>query len=420
MPTLSEVLTLLPKPAVSCLVIAITNSTCELGDTACTCANPTLQAQATACVAANCTIREALYTKNLTSSLCGVEPEVDYSFVPIFIAFVVIAGIAVILRLAARFIKSANIWWDDICNIGALALCVAFTGVAFYIKDIGFGVDIWGVEPENITKILTGYYIEFALYGVARLLVRVSIVLFYLRIFQMTKARPIMIGTLIAMCCLSISFIMATMFQCTPVSYFWNKWDGEHEGHCINVNAMVWASSICAIIFDFWLFFVPVPFILQLQLSWRKKLLISVMLVTGIVVIVISILRVPSINEFTKTHNVTKDFVGIGIWSALEMNVGVLCACMPSIHVLFKALFPKQWSTTRGDSGRLVSNSRGKASNGSGGRGPFSRITMTTTIEQGNPTESQTHLPLEYNQARRNELELGAMKKESVQSYAWS
>ncbi|KAK7211963.1 hypothetical protein V2G26_019141 [Clonostachys chloroleuca] len=120
MPTLTEVLTLLPKPAVSCLVAAISNSTCKLGDTACTCANPTLQAQATACVAANCTIRESLYTKNLTSSLCGVEPEVNHSFVPIFIAFVVLAGIAVILRLAARLIKSANVWWDDICNIGAL------------------------------------------------------------------------------------------------------------------------------------------------------------------------------------------------------------------------------------------------------------------------------------------------------------
>jgi hypothetical protein len=41
-----------------------------------------------------------------------------------------------------------------------------------------------------------------------------------------------------------------------------------------------------------------------------------------------------------------EDYVEIGYWSTIEVPVGIICACMPSIRSLFSKIFPKVFGTT--------------------------------------------------------------------------
>ena len=40
------------------------------------------------------------------------------------------------------------------------------------------------------------------------------------------------------------------------------------------------------------------------------------------------------------------DGTAFGYWSCIEMDVGVMCSCMPALYSLFKHFFPQVWSGT--------------------------------------------------------------------------
>lgn len=120
------------------------------------------------------------------------------------------------------------------------------------------------------------------MYATSRAFIRLSIILFFIRIFSLTYARAVMLFTFALINCVSLSFIFTLIFPCTPVSYFWHRWDEEHEGSCIQLDVFMRVSALIAIVVDFWQLLVAVPFILRLNLSLKKKLLIVIMFFTGI------------------------------------------------------------------------------------------------------------------------------------------
>jgi hypothetical protein len=119
------------------------------------------------------------------------------------------------------------------------------------------------------------------MYGVGRAFVRLSIILFYFRIFNIGNARPVMIFTFVLVNCLSAALVLTLIFQCTPVSYHWLRWDGEHQGSCINLSMFMKSTAILSVIVDFWQLVVSIPFVIRLNLSWKKKLLISIIFLVG-------------------------------------------------------------------------------------------------------------------------------------------
>lgn len=55
---------------------------------------------------------------------------------------------------------------------------------------------------------------------------------------------------------------------------------------------------------------------------------------------IVSCLRLVSLVKFGNTTNLTQDYVDLGIWSTIEVPVGVICACMPAIRSLLRKLLP--------------------------------------------------------------------------------
>lgn len=90
------------------------------------------------------------------------------------------------------------------------------------------------------------FYINQYLYQGIIALTKISIVLLYLRIFPKTVSKRFsyiswtLIGALLAY---GIGFIIYCGFQCTPISYVWTQWDGEHEGYCSDFQLAVYVNS---------------------------------------------------------------------------------------------------------------------------------------------------------------------------------
>ena len=61
-----------------------------------------------------------------------------------------------------------------------------------------------------------------------------------------------------------------------------------------------------------------------------------------------SILRLKSLINFSySTANPTWDFFDVGIWSDIEINVSMICVCLPSLRLMLVRLFPKLKETTQ-------------------------------------------------------------------------
>lgn len=153
----------------------------------------------------------------------------------------------------------------------------------YVVREIGLGTDIWAIPLDNITVIFKMLYTLFVLYITSRHLVRGSILLFYYRLFGNDRlARrlvKISFGMLIAF---GTAFDCSILFGCTPIEHFWLSWDGQHKGYCVSIHAIFWAGAIIDILMDVWIMLIPIPFIIKLKLSLRKRILTGMMFTFGI------------------------------------------------------------------------------------------------------------------------------------------
>ncbi|KAL2255381.1 hypothetical protein VTK26DRAFT_3487 [Humicola hyalothermophila] len=428
------VLASLPECARNCMLQA-TQKAIEANRTISTdiCApqDPFVADIVTSCVRTACRVKEALSMQNITLSACGVKPHVDQTFIPVFAVFVALSCVAVAMRFWNRFYTSGRFGWDDWFLALALAGCIAYAGIGWEAAPRGLGVEMWSLEPYNITHLFVGFYASMLVYAASRLFLRHSIILFYLRIFTIGNPRPIIIATMIINTLLSVGVAASVAFQCQPVSLFWNRWDGEHEGKCLPAIPVFWSGAIASMVMDVWVILLPLPYVARLQLSLKKRLGISFMLAIGVSVIAFSILKFLSVRTIETSTNPTGIFATVSIWSALEIDLGVICACLPGMR-LFVSYHLKRWGwmSSKGSSpppsrrisfgnNLNLSTTKGKRSTpgGSGSGCSQSKIRITTTIQQkASPSESQTYLPL------GSSIELGTQPHGvvRVQAHAWA
>lgn len=82
-----------------------------------------------------------------------------------------------------------------------------------------------------------------------------------------------------AFCALSaIAFVLTTIFQCTPVSYVFDK---DLPGKCVNYNIVAWVHAAINIVQDIIIIVLPIPEVWPLQLTTKKKLGVSAMFGVG-------------------------------------------------------------------------------------------------------------------------------------------
>lgn len=110
---------------------------------------------------------------------------------------------------------------------------------------------------------------------------RMSILFFYLRIFSSSGFRWVVLAAIAANVAIGVGFTFADAFQCKPVSYFWNMWDGEHEGSCVSISTITWSHSVLNILLDIATLFMAVWMVKQLKMDLRRKLSVIAMFALG-------------------------------------------------------------------------------------------------------------------------------------------
>ncbi|KAL7942695.1 putative PTH11-typeG-protein-coupled receptor [Trichoderma barbatum] len=358
-------LSALPECAQKCLVSAILNSTCSPTDTKCTCESESITASSGICIASTCTIRELLTTKNATDTMCGVPVR---NRTPIFdnvtIVLGVISGVVVALRIGSKIAMRIEFAKDDWAILVTL-----FCGIPSSIMNVrgtggnGEGKDIWTLPFDMITRFGIYFYVLEILYFAQVMLLKMTLLFFYLNIFP-GRARKLLWGTVIFNGIYGIAFMFLAAFQCSPVSHFWTGWDGEQKGGCLNSNAIGWANAAISIALDLWMIAIPMWQIRNLNLHWKKKIGVAVMLLVGTFITVVSIVRLQFLVHLGSSSNPTYDQIDVSIWSTVEINIGIICTCLPSIRLFLIRIFPNLGGSSHKKSGyQNYPDSYGKSEN---------------------------------------------------------
>lgn len=145
----------------------------------------------------------------------------------------------------------------------------------------GLGRDIWTLTATQITHVLRYFYIMAWLYFTQVMLVKLSFITFYMRIFPAKGVQRVLWATFIFTVLWGVAFILTAVFQCKPISYFWTKWDGLHEGTCLSTNAISWSNAAINIALDLWILAVPLWQLRELHLHWKKKIGVAFMFCIG-------------------------------------------------------------------------------------------------------------------------------------------
>lgn len=289
----------------------------------------------------------------------------------------VLAAVSFLLVLARIIARKPSLsdmlGRDDIIIILAFIFGFPLAIIQYYLGAHGLGRDIWTLSFDDITEVLRLFYLAEIFYLTTTILTKVSILFFYLRVFTNPTFRLVVWGIIATCMAFFVAFTFPLIFQCAPVSYAWTRWDGEHSGRCINIAAGIFSHAAINMALDLIVLALPLPLLYKLQLTYslRGKIHISIMFSFGLVVTIISALRLQTLVVFLDSSNATYDFFGAALWSSLETYIGIICACLPATKVFFFRIAPRWFGLS------TIGSSRDASAGQSPQRGPRSWATSS-------------------------------------------
>jgi hypothetical protein len=264
-------------------------------------------------------------TKNTSSTNCDLPVrERGQNFYSLSYVIIGLSWLFVLTRFAFKILDGLALGIDDWTILATVSVGTALTAVTIRSKQNGLGKDLWTLQPKEITTMLLYFEVEACLYFATLTLLKLSIIFFYIRIFPTPGAQRLLWGTAAFIIVWGSVYVIVAIFQCRPTSYFWNQWDGMHEGSCLNVNAITSSNAGFSIVLDFWSLGIPLWQLRKLKMHWKKKISVALMFGVGTFVTIVSILRLQALVHFAKSMNVSWEFYDVSMWSDIELGVGVM------------------------------------------------------------------------------------------------
>jgi len=268
-----------------------------------------------------------------------------------------LAALSVIGRLVSRKMKGAKLSASDFWVIGGLAGAWVISLIIIEEAKLGLGRHIELVPFPNVREILLTTYIGEIFYSTTFPMIKISILLLYRSLFpgkRMVLATNI-VGLFVILW--GLSLLLVSIFSCNPIHGFW---DLEVESKCVNSKWFFVGNSIPNILADIVILCLPMRDLWHLNMSTRSKVAVSGMFLLGSFVVVSSALRI----YFMLTMNLmdmTWTYVGVGLWTAVEIDVAVISACLPTLRPVLGYLIPSFFreiipGTAKDKSSNILSN----------------------------------------------------------------
>ncbi|VBB81259.1 Putative protein of unknown function [Podospora comata] len=251
----------------------------------------------------------------------------------------VITLVIIGLRLFARFLTGAGLWWDDYLILFAVPQGMAMVVIQGLWAPMGVGYPMAETAPniEHILKMLVSYEL---IYATSISTIKLSVLIFYLRVFVNKTMRMATKGVIIFVCLWSVGNILQVFLICRPFAAIYTvalmptAQCGDQVGSFIAIGAF-------NIITDVLILTLPIPTVWTLKTSKGKKIALTAVFLVGLLVSVVAMIRIVTLTQLDLV-NLTESMVWADFWSATEPNLGIFCVSLPMLGTLWTRYFSRK------------------------------------------------------------------------------
>ncbi|KAI1105775.1 hypothetical protein F4804DRAFT_331024 [Jackrogersella minutella] len=253
-------------------------------------------------------------------------------------ACVTVATICLLIRAYARLVLFKQLKPEDYMIAFAYGTYICWTVFAALLaKTPGYFVHQWDLHLGDMIE--TVFYIHYAgvFYSITLPLLKIAILTEWTRMLVPTGTRNAFMyfcyGVIASQVMAMIAIVFALCFVCTP---YQKIWDLTLPGHCINKLHVDIGAATVHLTTDLIILCLPQKVIWGLQMSFRKKLGVSVFFSLGILACISAAFRLGVTVTYATETDTTFTFGPVIFWAFAEMTCGFIIACLPSTPKILK------------------------------------------------------------------------------------
>ncbi|KAG9674275.1 hypothetical protein KCU99_g7599, partial [Aureobasidium melanogenum] len=252
-------------------------------------------------------------------------------------------------RVYSRAAVLHTFGWDDwLLTTGwlaALANCI----MACLLTKFGGGLHQADAAPSTIVPSLKLLYGTLIVYQLSICFTKLSLCALYLKVFTTSRpGRIFLYGVFGFVAIATIILECVCIFQCSPVEAVWNITIQKKK--CIDTIPAFYASTVESVLVDILLIAFAAPKIMRLNLHARQKNALLFTICLGGIPVIASIVRAIRVSSILHAEDKTWVSFDSSIWSAVDANVSIICASVPSLKPLLRQIAPGFMGSTFGTS----------------------------------------------------------------------
>lgn len=228
-------------------------------------------------------------------------------------------------------------------SIVALFFTLAMTVAIGLQVRYGLGTRETFLDPAITENWLKSFWAAIWLYHLGIGFARLSIILQIMRIFPQAAfgwVRWALCYGLLALNTLTMAWAtLSSMFMCEPISAFWTTDIARDK--CWARSTVWLVNSTLGMFLDFACAVLPLAWIKGLQLRLRQKILVMGIFVLAGLPCLLAVIRLQSLIIVANSLDPAYDNGTLATFSATEIHVGIVCACLPTLKAFFARMMPR-------------------------------------------------------------------------------
>ncbi|KAF4991516.1 hypothetical protein FGRMN_7760 [Fusarium graminum] len=272
-------------------------------------------------------------------------PELQAVCYTLLVASVLALGMRVYVRV--RLVKSFGL--DDWCMCFALVTFLLFCFSALMGVRYGTGRHRDDLDPADFREAMKYWWWCYLWYCITMITSKISISYLLLRITTRKLDIWILYSVMAITVCTGVVFFFVTLFQCAPISFFWNK---NQPGKCVKpevIMALTYLYSVFSVISDFTCAILPMFLVAKLNMGRKTKLALIPIMAMACVASSAVVVRFAFVKDF-KNPDFLWATIDIAIWSTTEQGLAITAGSLATLRPLLRLLGHKLGITSSGRS----------------------------------------------------------------------
>lgn len=256
------------------------------------------------------------------------EDSIQGSIFTLIVVLTPLSVLATALRFLASHASPRKLGAEDWFALGALLFYLGWITIALLMLSTLDGKSLVEFDLETYSRTMKEQYAGTMMFMPNQLCAKFSILLLYNRIFGVNRVYKIWIKILAGIQVVyTIVTSLVSLFECTPVSLYW---DPLATGHCINVGAFLAGVESTNSFVDFAMVILAMFMLRELQVDGRTKLKLGLVFVLGGLAGVIGFIKIGLAFNVTVQNQLM-----MGLWSTVQQATSIFCCCVITYKPLF-------------------------------------------------------------------------------------